>query len=38
MVPSSKMKCETVIKKMCNDPDFDTAFFAKKAYEKINKI
>ncbi len=37
MTPGSKIKCEGAIKKMCNDKDFDAAFFAKKALATINK-
>jgi len=38
MTPGSKIKCESAIKKLCNDTDFDSKFFAKKCLEKINKL
>ena len=38
MTPGSKIKVESALKKLCNDTDFDSSFFAKKAIEKINKL
>ena len=38
MTPGSKIKVESALKKLCNDTDFDSSFFAKKAMEKINKL
>lgn len=38
MTPGNKIKCEGALKKLCNDSDFDSSFFAKKALDKINKL
>lgn len=38
MTPGSKYKCETAVKKMVKDTDFDSSWFAKKALETIEKL
>ena len=38
MTPGSKIKCESALKNLVNDQDFDSSYFAKKAMDKINKI
>jgi serine/threonine-protein phosphatase 2A regulatory subunit A len=38
MTPGSKFKCESAVKKMTKDLDFDSMWFAKKAMEAIDKL
>lgn len=38
MTPGSKIKCESAVKKMCGDSDFDCSYFAKKCLDKIEKL
>jgi serine/threonine-protein phosphatase 2A regulatory subunit A len=38
MTPGSKFKCESAVKKMAKDTDFDSSYFAKRALEAIEKL
>jgi len=38
LMPGNKIKCESALKKMCSDSDFDASFYANQALAKINKL